>query len=135
MAACLHSEEADPGFQIAPMVDIVFVLMLFFMACVGGLKMERHLPARLPSPGTGPGPVAIVIAISSEGEVAVNDKVFGQPGDHRLNELRDWFASTVQTFGADDPVVLRPSPGARHERIMEVLACVTDAQVKNVSFR
>ena len=26
------SEDGDPGFQIAPMVDVVFVLLLFFMA-------------------------------------------------------------------------------------------------------
>ena len=28
-------EGGDFGFQIAPMVDVVFVLLLFFMACAG----------------------------------------------------------------------------------------------------
>lgn len=134
MAANIHSEDGDLGFQIAPMVDVVFVLMLFFMACVGGLKMEERLSLNLPSPGTKPGPVAIVISISADGLVSMNDKVFAQPGDHRLDTLREWFTNTVATFGTDDPVILRPSPDARHERIMEVLACAKAAQVKRVSF-
>lgn len=134
MAASIPSEDGDLGFQIAPMVDVVFVLMLFFMACVSGLKMEKRLPFDLPSPGPKPGPVAIVIGISADGLVSLNDKVFAQPSDHQLNALREWFANTVATFGADDPVILRPSPDARHERIMEVLACASAAQVKHVSF-
>ena len=35
MAGSIGSDDGDIGFQIAPMVDVVFVLMLFFMACAG----------------------------------------------------------------------------------------------------
>ena len=34
MAGSVGSEDGDVGFQIAPMVDVVFVLLLFFMLCL-----------------------------------------------------------------------------------------------------
>ena len=43
------SEDGDPGFQIAPMVDVVFVLLLFFMASAGSQVIEKELNISLPS--------------------------------------------------------------------------------------
>ena len=48
MTSSPGTHDADPGFQIAPMVDVVFVLMLFFMACAGWQKNERELSASPP---------------------------------------------------------------------------------------
>ena len=36
------------GFQIAPMIDVVFVIMLFFMVMAGAVKVERELNTKLP---------------------------------------------------------------------------------------
>ena len=33
--------EVHLGFQIAPMVDVVFVIMLFFMVLAGSVKVEN----------------------------------------------------------------------------------------------
>ena len=44
------SPDGDPGFQIAPMVDVVFVLMLFFMASAGAQIKEKELAVALPGP-------------------------------------------------------------------------------------
>ena len=43
------SEDGDVGFQIAPMVDVVFVLLLFFMASAGSQVIETELNISLPS--------------------------------------------------------------------------------------
>ena len=45
--------EVDPnegtvGFQIAPMIDVVFVIMLFFMVMAGAVKVEKELNVTLP---------------------------------------------------------------------------------------
>jgi biopolymer transport protein ExbD len=133
MAASIHSEDGDIGFQIAPMVDVVFVLLLFFMACVGMKMQERAM--KISVPGHGPGtPTAIVVDISPEGLVSVNNKVLGQPGDHQLRELRGWLSNAVETFGGEDPVILCPSPVTQHERIMEVLDSAIAAKVQKLSF-
>jgi biopolymer transport protein ExbD len=36
------------GFQIAPMIDVVFVIMLFFMVMAGAVKIENELNSQLP---------------------------------------------------------------------------------------
>ena len=49
MGGSVGSEDGDIGFQIAPMVDVVFVLMLFFMASAGSQIVEKELNISLPS--------------------------------------------------------------------------------------
>ena len=52
MGGSVGSEDGDIGFQIAPMVDVVFVLMLFFMASAGMQVVEKELSINLPSGAT-----------------------------------------------------------------------------------
>jgi biopolymer transport protein ExbD len=40
--------EGNFGFQIAPMIDVVFVIMLFFMVMAGAVKVENELNTQLP---------------------------------------------------------------------------------------
>jgi biopolymer transport protein ExbD len=133
MAGSIESEDGNVGFQIAPMVDVVFVLMIFFMATVGAQQVEKHLAINLPG-GSRPGPVGIVIDISDDGHVRMNNADFGPVGDHQLGQLRTWLAETVEAFGTGDPVLIRPSPGARQERIVEVLSAVSAAGLKKLTF-
>ena len=60
------SEDGDPGFQIAPMVDVVFVLLLFFMASAGSQVIERELNINLPSGRTAAKPATDGISATEE---------------------------------------------------------------------
>jgi biopolymer transport protein ExbD len=136
MGGSVASEDGDVGFQIAPMVDVVFVLMLFFMACAGSQVIEKELNVNLPA-GTAGGTsvkVPIIIDISSEGLVSANNTGYGQPADKNLNSLSDWLKNTIEIGGGEDPVIIRPSPDAKHERIIQVLNAAARAKVKNLSF-
>ena len=138
MAGSVGSEDGDIGFQIAPMVDVVFVLMLFFMACAGQQVTENELNIALPSgapatPGSTP-KTPILIDISAEGQVTMNNQSFGTPADKNLTALRDWLKNAIEQFGGEDPVVIRPNPETRHERIIDVLNAAAAAEVKNLSF-
>ena len=135
MASHIDSGDGDMGFQIAPMVDVVFVLMLFFMACSGALQVEREMPFTLPGGDVGRPPitVGVLIEISSEGSVYANSKRFAGPDDSALVELRHWLGTAIRTFG-QDPVVIRPGADVRQERVIQVLAAAADAGVKNLSF-
>ena len=138
MAGSVGSEDGDIGFQIAPMVDVVFVLMLFFMACAGQQVTENELNIALPSgapatPGSTP-KTPILIDISAEGQVTMNNQSFGTPADKNLTALRDWLKNAIEQFGGEDPVVIRPNPETRHERIIDVLNAAAAANVKNLSF-
>ena len=137
MAGSAGSEDGDIGFQIAPMVDVVFVLMLFFMACAGAQVKEKELNISLPSGATSsekPQRTPIVIDISPEGQVSMNSQVFGAATDKGLTALREWLKGSIEQFGGEDPVIIRPASETKHERIIDVLNAAAAAGVKNLTF-
>ena len=138
MAGSVGSEDGDIGFQIAPMVDVVFVLMLFFMASAGSQIVEKELNISLPSGTTANSgdnqKTPILIDISPEGQVTMNNQSFGTPTDRKLQPLREWLKNAIEQFGGEDPVIIRPNPETRHERIIDVLNAAAAAGVKNLTF-
>lgn len=138
MAGSVGSEDGDIGFQIAPMVDVVFVLMLFFMASAGMQVVEKELGINLPSGGAakagGPPPTPIIIDITADGQVTMNNQPFGTPADKNLPALREWLKNAIDQFGDKDPVIIRPTPDTRQERIIDVLNAAAAAKVKNLTF-
>lgn len=136
MGGSVGSEDGDMGFQIAPMVDVVFVLLLFFMASAGAQVITKELSINLPSGGSGPGAATtpIMIDISAEGQVTMNNQVFGNPSDKELTQLKEWFKSVFENPDSKDPVIIRPAPDTRQERVIEVLNACAAGNVKNLTF-
>lgn len=137
MAGSIGSDDGDIGFQIAPMVDVVFVLMLFFMASAGVQVVEKELSMNLPSGAGKPSDVPstpIIVDISGEGQVTVNDQAYGGNEDKNLNALRDFFTKSIAQFGDKDPVIVRPAPETTHERIMDVLNAAAASHVTKLTF-
>lgn len=137
MAASSTPEDGDPGFQIAPMVDVVFVLLLFFMAVAGSQTLSKELTVNLPSGGPTDKelrPMPIVIDITAHGQVRLNDQPMDSTSDRDLPQLSAWFQETIRKFGDKDPVIIRPDPQARQERIIDVLNSAARSGVKHLTF-
>jgi biopolymer transport protein ExbD len=132
------SEDGDVGFQIAPMVDVVFVLLLFFMASAGSQVIEKELNISLPSgralSNVGPPSTPIIIDIMPDGKVQMNNKVYDTPTSKELPELKAWLKDTIAKFGDKDPVIIRPDPQTKHERVMDVLNAASASGVTKLSF-
>jgi biopolymer transport protein ExbD len=133
------SEDGDAGFQIAPMVDVVFVLLLFFMASAGSQVIEKELNISLPSGRSASAANAIpstpiIIDILPDGRVQMNNRLYDNPASKELPELRAWLKETINKFGDKDPVILRPDPNTKHERVMDVLNAASAAGVTKLSF-
>ena len=132
------SEDGDIGFQIAPMVDVVFVLLLFFMACAGSQVIEAELNISLPSGKTSqsdaPPPNILMIDILSDGGIELNRKQYDTPDNKELPELKAWLKETIKKYGDKDPVIIRPDPNTKHERVMDVLNAASASGVKKLSF-
>jgi biopolymer transport protein ExbD len=138
MAGSVGSEDGDLGFQIAPMVDVVFVLLLFFMASAGSQVVEKELSINLPSGSSNSSQVAttpIVIDISPDGQVTMNNQVFGNPADKDLKQLKEWLLTVFgENTSSKDPVIIRPANDAKQERVVDVLNACAAGKVKNLTF-
>ena len=135
--ASVGSEDGDIGFQIAPMVDVVFVLMLFFMASAGMQVAEKELSINLPS-GVASSksetpPTPIVVAVAADGTVQINGTAYDPPTSTDLVLTRDHLKD-LMSYGGKDPVINQPAADAREERIIQVLNAAAAAGVKNLSF-
>ena len=125
--------ENDHGFQIAPMVDVVFVLLLFFMALAGLRQIETRIKQDLPLPGTSSHEVPLVIDITADGIVRCNGLELAGAGEKDVSKLLGWL-KTVAQDDPQTPVVVRPSGNAEHARFIEVLASLQSAGLKKISF-
>jgi biopolymer transport protein ExbD len=137
MAGSVGSEDGDMGFQIAPMVDVVFVLMLFFMASAGQQVVEKELSMNLPSGAKSPSDVPatpLIVDITGDGQVSVNEQTYGNVSDKQLQGLRDFFKQSIEQFSDKDPVIVRPASQTTHERIMDVLNAAAAAHVSKLTF-
>jgi biopolymer transport protein ExbD len=119
------------------MVDVVFVLLLFFMASAGQQVKEGFFQIGLPSQGASAGDkpvVPIVVDVDPLGNVFVNgDPKSASPNDRDLKQLQEFLTSAMKA-SPEDPVIVRPNMEARHERVVDVLNACRIARVQKLSF-
>jgi biopolymer transport protein ExbD len=129
------------GFQIAPMIDVVFVIMLFFMVMAGAVKVENELNTTLPGSAESSGDTdfvdEIIITIAENGEVALNDEPFDSPENTMLPRLRDTLMRLKQNAdNAKTPAVVTivSDPNAKYSRTINVLDALAVAKIETVTF-
>jgi len=129
------------GFQIAPMVDVVFVIMLFFMVMAGAVKVENELVTRLP--GSVENSTApefndeTNISISDEGMVSLNDEEVDTPNNPELPQLRATLMRLKENAdNSKQPVVVTiiSDTHAKYSRTIDVLNALAAAKISNVTF-
>lgn len=130
-----NSNEGNVGFQIAPMIDVVFVIMLFFMVMAGAVKVETELNTTLP--GTAESSTSTemadeqIISIAENGEVALNDEPLSlqalEGSMMRLKQTSDAAKSVLTVTIASEPL-------AKYSRAIDVLNALAVAHVDNVTF-
>jgi biopolymer transport protein ExbD len=133
--------DGNLGFQIAPMIDVVFVIMLFFMVMAGAVKVERELNQRLPGTVETSKSVEftdeILINIAENGEVLLNDEPMDPLGKHEMPRLTAALMRLKQ--GADAAksptlVTVISEPEAKYSRTVDVLDALAAAEITNVTF-
>jgi biopolymer transport protein ExbD len=134
-------DDGTMGFQIAPMVDVVFVIMLFFMVMAGAVKVENELSTRLPGSTASSSAAEFtdetIIAISDEGEVSLNDEPFDAPTSAELPQLRATLMRLKENAdNAKQPVIVTivSDAHAKYSRTIDVLNALAAAKITNVTF-
>lgn len=133
-----EEEEQELEFQIAPMVDVVFMLIIFFMLSAAVKTTEFELGMTLPGTSTtdpkGTPPTPIELSIREDGAVLWNELEVAKPDDREMQELQDRLRKAIQLFGDQQPVIIQPRPLTVHSRVVDVVNACAAANVKSLSF-
>lgn len=140
-AAMRNAPEEEPEFQIAPMIDILLVLLVFFMSISSTEVLQTNDKVKLcvakdakdkdksKSGATGQAIVNVLWnGINNAGSIDIDDHTFNTPQE------------TVPSLSAKvnvNPnlrVLLRVDKSARYEYTKSVLKALASAGVSNVTF-
>lgn len=132
--------EAKPELQIAPLIDVVFLLLIYFMVTASLIKKEGDigflLPANIPQQEMVEVPVEVLIEIAADGTVMVEGLQF-VPEDRLLNDLVQQLQGLRQIAINQNSlfaVNLAPDSEALHDRVIDVMDACAAAGVKNLTF-
>ncbi len=134
------SGEQKVELQIAPLIDVVFLLLIYFMVTASLIKKEGDiafvLPANIPAEEMNEMPIEILIEITGNGIVQVEGIRF-DPDNRMLDDLVTQLAGLkqiAQSQGALFAVNLIPNSETLHDRVIDVMDACAAAGVKNLSF-
>jgi biopolymer transport protein ExbD len=127
-------KRAEPhviGFQIAPMVDILLVLLCFFIVTWSFAKKELDLKVRVPSAQNAQESASVVnqtvLNVRTDGTVVWNNKTVPRP--ELLTKLKE-----LSGLFPDYSIIVRGDEHAEWRRISDVLDLCREANIWNVAF-
>jgi biopolymer transport protein ExbD len=126
-----HAKPDVYGFQIAPMVDILLVLLVFFIVTWNFSLSEKELDVKIPtasnSKETNPYVGQVVVNVRMDGSIVFNRQPIS--GDELIGKLRE-----LAKLYPDQAVILRGDQNANYKYIVDVLDLCRQANIWNVAF-
>ena len=126
-------ETGEDSFQIAPLIDIVFLLLTFFIV-TGALAAEEketliELPRTTAAVTRQREKLDVVVNVTRDGQIWIHGRRYS------LKELRKVLTS-VQQSSRSGPVsvIIRADGKSLHEDVVKVIDACTAAKLRNVSF-
>jgi len=123
-------EEADT-IQLAPLIDIVFLTLVFFLTVSAYTSMESEIDIMLPTASSA-APIErtqgeIYINVREDGRIVLNNREMSIP------ELQDVLDRVAELFPGGS-VIIRGDRNAALGQAISVLDCCKNADIANVSF-
>jgi len=120
-----------PGIQLAPLVDVLMLLLIFFLLTWNAARTENELDVKVPKAAAAKEKAApvgdVVVNVKSDGSVVVNRRTLAGP------ELTELLKNLVQ-LNPEQAVVIRGDEAGAYKNIVGVLNICTEAGVTNVAF-
>ncbi len=122
-------EEDDSGINLTPLIDVVFLLLIFFLTATTFSREEVEMDLELPEAASGEaggGQQTIVINIRRDGRLVMDGRVVTEAALHQ--KLR-----AAATRDKDQQVLIRGDTEARYGIVAKVLDACLLAKLRSIS--
>lgn len=126
---------------MTPLIDCVFLLLVFFMVSTTFHRQEADISFSLPGTAAQSDAVEIpdeqIVQITEAGNVFLNDLEYDHPGDPDMPELVKTlilFRQTAEANKVPAMITIAPEDNVRQQRIVDVLNACAAADIVNVTF-
>ena len=127
--------------DMTPMIDCVFLLLVFFMVSSTFNKQEADISFALPGTADQSDAVEIpdeqIVQITENGNVFLNDLEYDAPPDPNMPELIKpliLFRQTAEGNKVPAMITIAPEDTVKQQRVVDVLNACTAAKIANVTF-
>ena len=132
----IHSEpEGNLDFQIAPMVDVIFILILFFMCSAGATKVENELSLKLPGRLSQDQPLRMldeqIIEIEESGQIILNNQ---QMDTSALSATLQRYKAISDDSRSATVITILTAKNTKYQRVIDVLNECAVAKIESVTF-
>ena len=120
-----------PGIQLAPLVDVLLLLLIFFLLTWNAARNENELDVKIPKATAAKeksAPVGdVIVNVKADGNVVVNRRTLN------TDELSQLLRNLVQ-LNTEQAVVIRGDEAGAYKNVVDVLNICSQAGVTNVAF-
>ena len=127
--------------DMTPMIDCVFLLLVFFMVSTTFNKQEADISFALPGTADQSESVEIpdeqIIQITEAGNVFLNDLEYDAPTNPDMPELVKTlilFRQSAEANKVPAMITIAPEDNVKQQRVVDVLNACTAAKIANVTF-
>ena len=134
-------EEDEPELDISPLIDVAFLLLIYFLVTTTLQKSEADLSLTLPGIDKSDSKEVkidqMLIKVDPAGAVIVNEEISdSDPNDRELPNLTDRltrYAASCVVANTEPQIIIDCSDEADGQRFVDVLNVCAKADIKNVS--
>jgi len=134
-------DQDEAEISMSPMIDMVFLLLVFFLVAAKPVKEEADLGMTLPGAVEQSESLDIPdeqsIEIRRDGQVVLNEMEMDSPASRDLPELVQVLKRFKEAAAANKSealVTLAPDDDATHQRIADVMNACAQADITGVTF-
>ncbi len=130
-----RGKDEEPNFQLAPMIDIVFVILIFFVATYAVTREEKLVGLNLPETVTGEAEFSkrqqILVNLDKDGTIYIEKRrLASEMLERRLRQL----AAFAVDEKAKPGVIIRADGDCPHRKVVEVMDLCAKAGISQVHF-
>jgi biopolymer transport protein ExbD len=124
-------KEESSMIQLTPLIDILFLTLVFFMVTMAYDNLESDVDIKLPTAASAQqmerSQGEIFVNLKSDGSIVVNERQMN------IGELQE-VLNRVSKYFPGGAIIIRGDQSAMLGRAIEVLDCCRKADIQNVAF-